>query len=297
MTENYGPAEGFLRQIITVRMVEQRLLELFSRGLLNGTVHTCIGQEACAVGLVSPLEPDKDIVFSNHRGHGHYIAYCDDVEGLIAEIVGHRDGVCEGIGGSQHVQRGNFYTNGIQGASAPIVVGMALAEREKGSDAVAVVNLGDGTFGQGAVYEAMNIASLWDVPVIFSVENNRYAQTTPFELQHAGDLSARGETFGIETHRVDGMDVMAVSEAARKAVANARTQKRPQVLFMETYRFSPHSKGDDFRDKEEIERHRQRDPIELLAQGADLGDRIGGIQDEVKERLDTIVNRLLEERP
>ena len=109
--------------MLTIRMVEERLLELFSEGLLNGTVHTCIGQEACAVGLMSAIDTSIDIVFSNHRGHGHYLAYNDDVLGLIGEIMGHAKGVCNGIGGSQHIQKGNFYTNGIQGASAPIVVG------------------------------------------------------------------------------------------------------------------------------------------------------------------------------
>ncbi len=283
--------------MITIRKLEERLLELFSSGLLSGTVHTCIGQEACAVGVASALDLDRDIVFSNHRGHGHYLAYSDDVEGLIAEVMGHPDGVCGGVGGSQHVHLRNFYTNGIQGAGAPIAVGMALAEKLKGTECVAVVSLGDGTFGEGALYEALNIASLWDVPVIFSVEHNRYAQTTPFELQHAGELSGRGETFGIETHRVDGMDVHAVADAASGAVSKARADKRPQLLFMETYRFAPHSKGDDFRDQGEIDRYRQRDPILQLAQQAGLQPRVGPIEAEVSERLDKIVHRLSEDRP
>lgn len=286
--------EKFLKQMITIRLVEERLLELFSQGMLTGTVHTCIGQEACAVGLMSALDLERDIVFSNHRGHGHYLAYCDDVRGLIAEVMGHREGICQGVGGSQHVQRGNFYTNGIQGAAAPIVVGMALAEKEKGSGAVAVVNLGDGTFGEGAVYEAMNIASLWNAPVIFSVENNRYAQTTPFEDQHAGDLSQRGASFAIDVHKADGMDVMNVADVAQMAVARARRDHRPQVLFMETYRFAPHSKGDDFRDKTEIEYYKTLDPISNLAVGAGLMDRMVPLRKEALDRIDLIIKSLLE---
>lgn len=297
MSRTSDSSEIFLRRMITIRKLEERLLELFSSGQLAGTVHTCIGQEACAVGIASALDLDRDIVFSNHRGHGHYVAYSDDVEGLIAEVMGHPEGVCGGIGGSQHVQLRNFYTNGIQGAGAPIVVGMALAEKLKGTGSVAVVNLGDGTFGEGALYEAMNIASLWDVPMIFSVEHNRYAQTTPFELQHAGDLSGRGEAFGIETHRLDGMDVHAVAEVASAAVSRARSDMRPRLIFMETYRFAPHSKGDDFRDLSEIDRYRERDPINLLARQAGLEAHVGEIEAEVKERLDSIVHRLSEDRP
>jgi acetoin:2,6-dichlorophenolindophenol oxidoreductase subunit alpha len=284
---------SLLLQMITIRATEERLLELFSQGRLNGTVHTCIGQEACAVGLMAALDLERDIVFSNHRGHGHYISYSDDVRGLIAEIMGRPDGVCQGIGGSQHVQYKNFYTNGIQGAATPIVVGMALAEKEKGNDIVAVVNLGDGTFGEGAVYEAMNIASLWAVPVIFSVENNRYAQTTPIELQHAGDLSERGRAFDIDIHKADGMCLLEVMNVAKKAVARARSENRPQILFMDTYRFSPHSKGDDYRDKEEIYQNRKRDPIKQFAAKCNLEGKVEELTFKARSRIDEITNELL----
>jgi TPP-dependent pyruvate/acetoin dehydrogenase alpha subunit len=286
---------SLLEQMVTIRCTEERLLELFSKGYLNGTVHTCIGQEACAVGLMSALDLERDIVFSNHRGHGHYIAYSDDIRGLISEIMGRSDGVCKGIGGSQHVQTKNFYTNGIQGASAPIAVGMALAEKISQTGAVTVVNLGDGTFGEGAVYEAMNIASLWNIPIVFSVEDNRYAQTTPKHLQHAGDLSERGRSFGIQVFKADGMRLTNVMQAAKIAVDTARSEHRPQILYMETYRFAPHSKGDDFRDPEEIEFYKNQDPIKQFSDEIGFNENLQELNDQARHRINAIVDELVKD--
>ncbi len=254
----------FYREMVLIRKVEQTLLDLFSKGLLNGTVHTCIGQEACAVGTIAAADKTRDIVFSNHRGHGHYIAYCGDVKGLIAEIMGLPSGVCGGIGGSQHLQRDNFYTNGIQGAGAPIVVGMALAEQRKKSGAVCIAFLGDGTLGEGAVYEAFNLAALWELPVLFVVEHNRYAQSTPFELQHAGDIARRAEPFGIPVHRIDGMDVRLVYAETAAILSRVRSGQGPALLLLDTYRFAAHSKGDDNRDAAEIAGFMTRDPLKLI---------------------------------
>lgn len=278
-------------RMVLIRRVEETLLDLFSRGLLSGTVHTCIGQEGCAVGVVSAIDRERDILFSNHRGHGHYLSYCDDVYGLIAEVMGRVDGVCRGVGGSQHLHRDNFYTNGIQGAGAPIVVGMALAEKRKVGGAVSLAFLGDGTFGEGAVYEAMNLASLWSVPMVFVVEHNRYAQSTPSELQHAGDLSRRAEPFGIPVTRVDGMDVIEVYEQARRIIGEVRREEKPQLLFLDTYRFAPHSKGDDHRDSSEIERYRREDPIAKLREMLPAKE-FQRIEIEVETRLRSILAEL-----
>lgn len=267
---DYMPTrESFLEKCMLIRQVEETLLHMFSQGLLSGTVHTCIGQEACAVGTISALDTGKDIIFSNHRGHGHFLAYGGDVKGLLAEAMGRSSGVCQGRGGSQHLQFRNFYTNGIQGASVPIVVGMAFAELQKKTDAICMQFLGDGTFGEGSVYESLNLASLWQVPVLFVVENNFYAQSTPRAKQHAGDFYARAAPFGIPIHRGDGMAAMEVYEKAKDIIDRIRTRKSPEVLILDTYRFSPHSKGDDFRDKAEIDRQRLRDPITLLSQTID----------------------------
>lgn len=255
--------KDLLRQMCLIRHTESALLELFSQGKIRGTVHTCLGQEACATGVVSALDKEKDIIFSNHRGHGHYLAYSQDTKGLVAEILGLSSGVCQGVGGSQHLHRQNFYSNGIQGAGVPITVGMALAEKFKGSSAIAVPFLGDGTFGEGAIYEAFNLASLWQAPVLFVVEFNHYAQSTPSHKQHAGDLRTRVDSFGIPVTIVDGMDVCKVQEATKSLATTIRAGRGPAMLFLETYRFGPHSKGDDDRPQAEIDQFRLRDPIAL----------------------------------
>lgn len=286
---------NLLTGMLMVRAVELHLLDMFARGRLSGTVHTCWGQEACAIGVAAAMDPARDIVFSNHRGHGHYLGYCGDIDGLVAEIAGLQSGICGGIGGSQHVQRENFYTNGIQGAGAPIVAGMALAEKRKGSGAVAIVCLGDGTFGEGVVYEAMNIAALWNLPMVFLVENNEIAQTTPAALQHAGDLSARATPFGIPVHRADGQDVDVVKSAAQSVIAAAREGQGAQMLFLDTCRFGPHSKGDDTRSAVEIAALQTRDPIMLQAKRMGCANMLAQMQADWAERLKTIETTLFDE--
>lgn len=253
--------EEFAYQMLLIRYTETALLKLYSQGKVSGTVHTCLGQEACAVGVVGALDRQTDLLYSNHRGHGHYLAYSGDVRGLVAEVLGRPDGIVGGVGGSQHLQHQNFYSNGIQGAGVPVVAGMALAEKMKNSGAIATVFLGDGTFGEGVVYEAMNVAALWRLPMLFVVEHNGYAQSTPAKNQHAGVLAERAEPFGIRVTVEDGMDVSRVHDAARGVVERIRADSFPGMLFLNTYRFGPHSKGDDTRDPEEIAQHRTRDPI------------------------------------
>lgn len=248
-------------EMVVIRRVEETLLELFSAGRLVGTTHTCIGQEADAVGVVSALEPERDVVFSNHRCHGHYLAFTGDVEGLLAEVMGRATGTCGGKGGSQHLCRGNFYSNGVLGSTVPVATGMALAEKRKGTGAVAVVFIGDGTLGEGVVYESLNIASLWRLPIVFVVENNFYAQSTPSRLGVAGSIPERARAFGIEAQALATTDVEDVRRAAIAAVDAVRASGEPGFLVLDTYRFSPHSKGDDFRDPAEIEERRAADPL------------------------------------
>ena len=167
---------AFYERMFFIRRFEETLLDLFSLGKLVGTTHTYIGQEANAVGIIDHLDPAVDVVFSNHRCHGHYLAFADDPFGLMCEVMGKGPGVCGGKGGSQHLCRGNFYSNGVLGSIVPVATGIALAEKKKGSGAVSTVFLGDGTLGEGVTYESLNIASLWKLPVLFVVENNHYAQ-------------------------------------------------------------------------------------------------------------------------
>lgn len=284
--------ERLLYQMYLIRHTETHLLSLFSQGKVRGTVHTCLGQEACAVGVIAALDSNIDLIFSNHRGHGHYLAYSQDVKGLIAEVLGLSIGVCNGIGGSQHLQYKNFYSNGIQGAGVPIAVGMALAEKINRSTAIAVSFIGDGTFGEGVIYEAFNLAALWCVPVMFVVEFNHYAQSTPSEKQHAGDLRTRVATFGIPVTIVDGNDVVAVQAAATNVSASVRAGKGPALLFLETYRLGPHSKGDDHRAPSEIERHRERDPISLCSKLVEPS-RCKRIGQNALDMVDSVLKELL----
>ena len=252
------------QQMYLIRRTEETLLDLFSQGALFGTVHTCIGQEACAVGVVNAIDCEKDVIWSNHRGHGHYLSYSDDVEGLIAEIMGRETGVCRGVGGSQHLHQQNFYTNGILGGTVACAVGAGLAEKKKGTGAIAVAFLGDGAMGEGIIYESLNMASLWDVPILFAFEHNQYAQSTPTKLEHAGQLSDRPKAFNIETREIKADNVIAVHKAAQECVHRIRQTQRPQFLVMHTYRFAPHSKGDDFRPRKEIETYKRNDPLTHL---------------------------------
>jgi TPP-dependent pyruvate/acetoin dehydrogenase alpha subunit len=275
------------QQMYLIRRTEETLLDLFSQGLLFGTVHTCIGQEAIAVGVVNAIDKSKDVIWSNHRGHGHFLAYCDNIEGLIAEVMGKETGVCRGIGGSQHLHYNNFYTNGILGGTVACAVGSAMAEKKKNSGAITVVFLGDGAMGEGIVYESLNMASLWKLPVLFVLEHNQYAQTTPTSLAHTGDLSNRPKAFGIETREIKADNVISVNRLAQECAHKVRTQQKPLFITMHTYRFAPHSKGDDVRPAAEIETAKRSDPLTHLRWAlAQINERrVASIENEVDMRI------------
>jgi TPP-dependent pyruvate/acetoin dehydrogenase alpha subunit len=260
-------------QMVLIRRCEETLLDLFALGKVSGTTHTCIGQEANAVGVVRALDPSLDVVFSNHRCHGHYLAFTGDLEGLLAEVMGKATGACGGKGGSQHLCTGNFYSNGVQGSIVPVAAGVALAERRKRTGAVTVVFLGDGTLGQGVVYECLNIAALWSLPILFVVENNLYAQSTPSFLAVAGSIRDRATPFGVSSAALDTTDVLEIGDAAGAAVESVRRTGRPFFLVLDTYRFSPHSKGDDHRDPAEIASRLERDPLTVAGERLPDGER------------------------
>jgi TPP-dependent pyruvate/acetoin dehydrogenase alpha subunit len=276
-------------QMYTIRRFEETLLDLFSQGKLTGTTHTYIGQEADAVGVIAHLEPERDVVFSNHRCHGHYIAFTGDLFGLLSEVMGRSTGTCGGKGGSQHLCKGNFYSNGVQGSIVPVSTGIALAEKSKGTGAVTTVFIGDGTLGQGALYESLNMASLWSLPLLVVVENNDYAQTTPKHLAVAGDIVSRAKPFGIETAELDTTDVEEVHAAAGRAVDYVRSTGKPFFLVLHTYRFSPHSKGDDFRDPAEIEARRERDPLTVAGGRLDEAERL-----EIEAAVERLIAETIE---
>lgn len=278
------PLSTLYERMFFVRRFEETLLDLFSQGKLVGTTHTYIGQEANGVGVIDHLDPAVDTVFSNHRCHGHYLAFADDPFGLLCEVMGRAPGVCGGKGGSQHLCKGNFYSNGVLGSIVPVATGIALAEKREGSGAVSTVFLGDGTLGEGVTYESLNLASLWTLPVLFVVENNHYAQSTPVELELAGSITARAEAFGVEATELDTTDVEEVHAAAGTAVTRIRETGAPFWLVLHTYRFSPHSKGDDNRDQAEIDARRERDPLKVAGARLEDAER-AAIEARCEERL------------
>ncbi len=256
-----------------IRRFEETVLDEFARGIFSGTTHTYLGQEANAVGVINHLQPD-DIVFSNHRCHGHFLAYGGDPHALFAELMGKPTGVCAGRGGSQHIHWRNFYSNGIQGSTMPIATGAALAEKLKGNQAVTTAFIGDGTLGQGVLYEALNLASLWSAPILYVVENNRIAQTTPVELAVAGEMVGRFTAFGIPAAQLDSSDVDEISQLAGQLLAEVRQQQAPRALVLHTHRFGPHSKGDDTRPEETVAAIRaQRDPLTIHSARLDEAQR------------------------
>jgi 2-oxoisovalerate dehydrogenase E1 component len=250
-----------------LRETEQQLLGLFSEGLLSGTTHTCIGQEFCQMAVVRALDRPDDAVLSTHRNHGHFLTYSGDPLGLLAEVMGREAGVCGGRGGSQHIIHRHFHSNGVQGGMNAIGVGLARARQMAGSDAICAVIIGDGTMGEGLLYESMNLAAVWSAPVLFVVEANAVAQTTPTRDTVAGDLVARGAAFGLATWRI-GDDDPALWQVAEEAVRTVRSG-RPGFLVIDTCRLGPHSKGDDLRPAEEMEAIRRRDPLTRLGERLD----------------------------
>lgn len=273
---------------LLIRRVEQRLLQLFAEGKLFGTVHTCIGQEWTGVAIAETLR-DGDVIFSNHRGHGHYLARTDDVEGLIAEVMGKQAGVCGGRGGSQHICRDGFYSNGVQGGIVPVTAGLALAGKMRDTGNVAVVFIGDGTLGEGALYETLNIASKWNLPLCIVVENNKYAQSTSQKETLAGSICARAEAFDIKTAHGNTWQPGELIELAADAIEYVRHESRPLLLQIDTYRLMAHSKGDDDRDTAEVKSYWDVDSLSLMAN--DLDKATG---DEIEARIATRINRAVE---
>lgn len=260
------------KTMLLIRRFEERLLAEFSTGKLVGTTHAYIGQEADAAGVFSVIDSD-DVIFSNHRCHGHFLAYGGDPYRLAAELMGKSTGLVGGRGGSQHIQWRNFYSNGIQGGIVPVAVGMALAEKARRTGQIVLAFIGDGTLGEGVLYESINMAALWKLPILFVLEDNHYAQTTPVEIAVAGSMAGRFSVFGMPVWERDTTDVLEISITAKEAVQNVRSALAPGCLILHTYRFSAHSKGDDPRLPEEIARIRLFDPLPIQGQRLSPGER------------------------
>ena len=256
--------------MLMIRRFEEKAGQLYGMGLIGGFCHLYIGQEAVVVGIQSTLK-DGDAVITSYRDHGHMLACGMEARGVMAELTGRAGGYSKGKGGSMHMfsREKNFYGgHGIVAAQVPIGAGIAFAHKYNSNDLVSVTYLGDGAINQGQVGEALNMAALWDLPAIFVIENNKYAMGTSQERASAGtDLYNRGKPYGIPGKQVDGMDVLAVREAAQTAVTHCRAGKGPYVLEMQTYRYRGHSMSDPakYRSREEVSKIRsERDPIDRM---------------------------------
>lgn len=251
------------RKAILIRTVEEALLELFKQGKLNGTIHTCVGQEFTGVAISEFLRAD-DFVISNHRGHGHYLARTGDVTGLIGEVMGKINGAVGGIGGSQHLCNKNYMSNGIQGGMAPVAGGIALSFKLKKQNNISVVFIGDGTLGEGTLYEAMNLCGVWQCPIVFVMENNHYAQSTSSKQTFSGNLKSRIEGFGLTFYRTNTWELDHLMHTCKSAINLAREKITPVFIEIETYRLNAHSKGDDNRSEQEVAHYRKKDLINRL---------------------------------
>jgi TPP-dependent pyruvate/acetoin dehydrogenase alpha subunit len=261
------------KKMITIREFEEKVNELYRSAQMPGLAHLYSGQEAVAVGVCEALER-KDYITSTHRGHGHCLAKGASVELMYAELLGKASGYCKGKGGSMHIadqDTGNLGANAIVGGSAGIATGAALTAKKLGTGQVVVCFFGEGALGQGLLYETMNMAQLWKLPVIYVCENNLYNEYTYYQETSAGELAARAQAFGIATRIVDGQDVRAVNAVTKELVERARRGEGPAFLLCNTYRFYGHHVGDInrsyYRSKEEEQEWKnQHDPITLLAQ-------------------------------
>jgi acetoin:2,6-dichlorophenolindophenol oxidoreductase subunit alpha len=305
-TQTPGKAEVELwlrmyKQMLRIRLFEEQVNELYTRALMPGLAHLYIGEEAVAVGVCEALQP-ADYITSTHRGHGHCLAKGATLDRMFAELLGKEAGYCKGKGGSMHIAdpaTGNLGANAIVAGSAGIATGAAFSAKRLGTGQVAVCFFGDGALGQGLLYEVMNMASLWKLPVIYVCENNQYNEYTHYSETTAGDILLRGPAFGVESHKVDGQDVRAVHAITQKLVDRARKGEGPSILFCDTYRFHGHHVGDVareyYRSKQEEQTWKaDRDPVTLMANSLTaqgLADRaaLDKIQKEAQSEVDIAV--------
>jgi 2-oxoisovalerate dehydrogenase E1 component len=249
---------------LRIRAFERTLLDLFKGGHLSGTVHTCIGQELCAAALHPHLRPGVDAFFATHRGHGHYLAYGGSDDALLAEVMGREGALCLGRGGTQNLRHLRFFSAGIQGGSTPIATGFAYALKRLGEDAIVVAQIGDGTMGEGTVYEAFSFAVLLGAPVLFLLESNGWAQSTDVRTTTPGHLLARAAAFGLPVNRMSDDDPEALSVHLGQVVERVR-HDGPFLQIIDTRRLMAHSKGDDNRPKELVDELWRTDPLARLA--------------------------------
>ena len=289
------------RKMWMIRLFEEQVNELYTRALMPGLAHLYVGEEAVAVGICEALRPN-DYITSTHRGHGHCVAKGASPDRMFAELLGKAAGYCRGKGGSMHIAdpaTGNLGANAIVGGSAGIATGAAFSSKKLGTEQVTVCFFGEGALGQGVLYEVMNLAALWKLPVIYACENNLYTEYTHFSETTAGDVLERGRAFGLPSESVDGQDVRAVYATAKRLVDRARKGEGPAFLVCDTYRYTGHHVGDIareyYRSREEEQKWKtERDPIKnletwLLAQKLGDATAFARVQNELRAEMKAAV--------
>ena len=289
--------QNMYKKMLLIRRFEEKAGQLYGMGKIGGFCHLYIGQEAVVVGIQS-VQIEGDSVVTSYRDHGHMLACDMDPKGVMAELTGREDGYSKGKGGSMHMfsrEKGFFGGHGIVAAQVPIGAGLAFAHKYNGNKNVAITYFGDGAANQGQVYESYNIAALWKLPVIFVIENNKYGMGTSVNRSSAGEnLSDRGKPYGIMSEIVDGMDILAVREAAIRAIDYCRSGKGPYILEMKTYRYRGHSMSDPakYRTRDEVDKIRKTsDPIENIKS---LLNKIG-VEEKTLKDVDTDIKSIIAE--
>jgi pyruvate dehydrogenase E1 component alpha subunit len=290
-------ARELLRTMVLIRRFEEKCAELYSAMKIRGFLHLYIGEEAVATGVTQALEPD-DAIIATYREHGHALARGMAATSLMAEMYGKQEGCCHGRGGSMHIfdaETRLYGGNAIVGGGLPVAVGLALADKMRGRNRVTACFFGEGAVAEGEFHESLNLAALWQLPVLFVCENNLYAMGTRLDLSESEiDIHKKMQSYGMPADAADGMDVLAVEAAAQKATAAIRAGKGPYGLELRTYRFRPHSMFDAelYRDKAEVETWKERDPITMFVEQskqagllddtamAEIESEVAGIVDE-----------------
>ena len=289
--------QDMYKKMLLIRRFEEKAGQLYGMGQIGGFCHLYIGQEAVVVGIQS-AQIDGDSIVTSYRDHGHMLACDMDPKGVMAELTGRKDGYSKGKGGSMHMfsrEKGFFGGHGIVAAQVPIGAGLAFSHKYNGNKNVSITYFGDGAANQGQVYESYNIASLWRLPVVFVIENNKYGMGTSVNRSSAGEnLSDRGKPYGIMSEIVDGMDILAVREAAIRAIDYCRSGKGPYILEMKTYRYRGHSMSDPakYRTRDEVDKIRKTsDPIESIKS---LLNKMG-VEDKTLKDIDTDIKSVIAE--
>jgi pyruvate dehydrogenase E1 component alpha subunit len=289
--------QDMYKKMLLIRRFEEKAGQLYGMGQIGGFCHLYIGQEAVVVGIQS-AQIDGDSIVTSYRDHGHMLACDMDPKGVMAELTGRKDGYSKGKGGSMHMfsrEKGFFGGHGIVAAQVPIGAGLAFSHKYNGNKNVSITYFGDGAANQGQVYESYNISSLWKLPVVFVIENNKYGMGTSVNRSSAGEnLSDRGKPYGIVSEIVDGMDILAVREAAIRAIDYCRSGKGPYILEMKTYRYRGHSMSDPakYRTRDEVDKIRKTsDPIENIKS---LLNKMG-VEDKTLKDIDTDIKSVIAE--